>query len=181
MKTLMLLMMLMAFPLSALAADSSVGDKTSDSNEYVENIVMKERQGIRDYKKANYEKAYTALSYAAKRGFKQSQYLLGLMYLKGQYVKQSLFYGMAWLGVAKESKAKDWLALFDRIYAASTEQQQQAIDTNRLNFIQKYGLKSQNMSCNLQARLGGRKKTLQCSKKGKVFDIPRTPVNNSLY
>ncbi len=37
-------------------------------------------------------------------GLKEAQYYLDFMYLKGQHVQQSVGLGMAWLGVACETK-----------------------------------------------------------------------------
>jgi hypothetical protein len=140
---------------------------------------MKQTAGARYYKKQLYKKAFEILNYAAKKGFKQSQYLLGIMYLKGQHVNQSLFYGMAWLGVAKESKSKDWVELFDNVYATATPAQQQAIDASTAKFNQKYGMKTQQMTCSKREKLGGRKKQLECTKNSQIFDLNRSRNDES--
>jgi len=168
-----------SFPLLAIENETVEDDKIT--NEFVENIIMKEKAGVRYYKNGKYQIAFDKLTYSAKRGLKLSQYLLGIMYLKGQHVEQSLFYGMAWLGVAKESKAKEWVTLFDEIYAKATPEEQQAIATNTAKFIEKYGMKAQAITCNKRARLGERKIIRECTKNGKVFDIPRIDSNQSIF
>ncbi len=174
------------FTSSVLLATSEPLFESSDEAENVENsgfiesIVMKERAGVRYYKKQKYKLAFENLSQAAKQGLKQSQYLIGIMYLKGQHVEQSLFHGMAWLGVAKESKSKDWLELFDKIYANASVEQQQAISENTEKFIAKYGIKKQHMTCSKRTRLGERKIILECTKDGRKFDIPRAKTNEAI-
>lgn len=161
-------------------SSSTKKEPAMKNKDFIENIIMKERAGIRNYKKGEYQKAYKDLRYAAKRGFKQSQYLIGLMYLKGQHVKPSLFYGMAWLGVAKEAGSKEWVALFEQIYTNATLEQRAAIDTNMKKFIEKYGLKAQDMTCSNRSRLGNRKKTLECTKNTKVFEINRSRTEETI-
>jgi len=50
------------------------------------------------------------LKLPAEQGLKQSQYLIGFMYLKRDYVQGSLINGLAWLGVANEVNLEDWSA-----------------------------------------------------------------------
>ena len=180
-KKIVIFLSICVFSLPLLATEIEDVEEDKISNEFVDNIIMKEKAGVRYYIKGKYQSAFENLSYSAKRGLKLSQYLLGMMYLKGQHVEQSLFYGMAWLGVAKESKAKEWLALFDKIYATATPEQQQAIESNTAKFIAKYGMKAQAITCNKRARLGERKIIRKCTKNGKVFDIPRIDSDHSIF
>lgn len=106
-----------------------------------------EKQGVKFHQQRKYKKAYEKLIVSAKQGYKQSQYLLGYMYLKGQHVKTSLLTGFAWLGVASEANIKEWRDTFDTLYASLNDDQRRRVDANVAAFIQQYGLKSQKMHC----------------------------------
>lgn len=127
-------------------------------------LYNKEKAGVRYYKKGKYKKAYEKLLFPAKVGLKEAQYYLGFMYLKGQHVQQSVGLGMAWLGVACETKIPEWQATFDQIYNAVTEEQRTAIDKNVSLYIKKYGVEEQEMDCTKESRVGSRKVTVSCMK-----------------
>ena len=50
-----------------------------------------------------YKSAFQLLSDAASKGMKESQYLLSLMFLKGEGVDKNILIGLGWLGVAGHS------------------------------------------------------------------------------
>jgi hypothetical protein len=85
--------------------------------ESVERLYKQESTGLRHYDRGNYEKAFENLSTTAARGFKESQYILAFMFLKGQHVKSSLVLGMGWLGVAIESEEPEWVGINPSINA----------------------------------------------------------------
>ncbi|MEQ9564010.1 MAG: hypothetical protein RLN69_15935, partial [Woeseiaceae bacterium] len=80
--------------------------------EDLERLDRQEKSGLRYYEQGDYPSAFEALSGTAVRGLKPSQYILSFMFLKGQYVDQSVLLGMAWLGVAKESQEPEWMELY---------------------------------------------------------------------
>jgi TPR repeat protein len=69
-------------------------------------VLRQYEQGAVAYEKGDYESAYADLSLAAQRGVKDAQYLLGFMYLQGEYAPRSIPIGMAWLGTALEVENK---------------------------------------------------------------------------
>ena len=158
------------FFLSLMLVSDSFADEADDAK--WNTLYNKEKAGVRYYKKGSYQKAYEKLLYPAQLGLKDAQYYLGFMYLKGQYVDQSLATGMAWLGVACEIEAKEWQQTFDQIYNALNVEQRKFIDQKVASYIQLYGMETQEMDCARVARTGSRKVTVNCQK---AFDA-RMPL-----
>ena len=79
-------------------------------------IEQGQNKAVELYEDGKYEEAFEESSIAAQRGMKTAQYLLGIMFLKGEYVQQSLPIGMAWLGVASEADQDDWHATYKQVY-----------------------------------------------------------------
>lgn len=131
-------------------------------------LEMLERSAIRSYEREDYELAAKQFTKAAHAGMKQSQYLLGFMYLKGQHLQQSLTEGMAWLGVAKESGNKDWEATFDKIYNKSKNEQLTAIDERVAHYVKLYGMHAQSVSCERRRTLRSNRWTVECVKISEV-------------
>lgn len=127
--------------------------------------IKDEHAGVRYYKQGDYEKAFAKLEGPAKSGFKQSQYLLGIMYLKGQFVPQSIVKGMCWLGVANEIDVPDWTRTYDSIHANLSTQQKKTVDEEIQHYIAKYGLVAQDMVCRKRAKLGSRRTETICNKR----------------
>lgn len=136
-------------------------------------VLRQFEQGAVAYEKGDFETAYADLSLAAQRGVKDAQYLLGFMYLRGEYAPQSLPVGLAWIGTALEVDNEDWLALYTQVYSRLTPQQQVYIDTRVDKYIELYGMETQRMSCRKTARTGSRRKILQC--------VKTEDVNTPLY
>jgi TPR repeat protein len=123
-----------------------------------------EKSGVRYYKKGNYSMAYEKLSLPAQMGFKDAQYYLGFMYLKGQHVTQSIEIGMAWLGVASEIGIKDWKNTFNQVYSLLPKEQRESVDIKVDEYIEMYGMKTQRVVCDKKARIGSTKRTVNCQK-----------------
>jgi TPR repeat protein len=122
-------------------------------------------EGADAHKKGDFSSAYDNLSFAAQSGMKEAQYLLGFMYLKGEYVQRSIPVGMAWLGTALEIENKDWSALYSRVYHSLNEQQQVFIDRKVSQYIDIYGMDIQNVDCQLTSVIGSRKLAQRCTKQ----------------
>ena len=123
------------------------------------------RAGVKHHKRGNYKKAYEKLSVCAQWGLKQAQYLMAFMYLKGQYVEQSVEIGMGWLGVAKEVEIKEWSDTYDNVYKMLSPQQQALVDKKVDKYIKQYGMEVQKIDCVNKARLGGGKIEPHCQKR----------------
>jgi TPR repeat protein len=107
----------------------------------------KERLGLKQYSQGKFAQAFYNLSELAAWGYKDSQYALAFMFLKGQHVKQSTLLGMSWLALAAESGRKDWLAQFNKFYALASKEQQVKIDQMISNYKAKFGMKAQRVTC----------------------------------
>jgi TPR repeat protein len=123
-----------------------------------------EKSGMQAYRAGDYALAYEKLSKTAPLGFKQSQYYLAYLYLKGQHVKKSMLDGMAWLGVAKESGHKEMLTLFDSLYNSFNQAQKDAVDKKINEYIALYGMENQNIVCEKRKKVGSKRRVLECVK-----------------
>jgi len=128
-------------------------------------LEMNEINGISQYEKGNYEAAFNLLKEPAAFGYKGSQYALAFMFLKGNYVEQSTLLGMGWLGVANEANVKEWQAQYNLLYSAATEKKKQEIDLIVAEYIRRYGLKSQDITCNKGVN-ASRRPEIKCHKYG---------------
>jgi hypothetical protein len=136
-------------------------------------VLRQYEQGAVAYEGGDYESAYADLSLAAQRGVKDAQYLLGFMYLQGEYAPRSIPVGLAWLGTALEVENKDWLSLYTKLYGTLNSAQQAFIDNKVETYIELYGMDTQRIVCDNKARVGSRRKVRQC--------IKTEDVNTPLY
>ena len=136
-------------------------------------VLRQYEQGAVAYEDGDYESAYADLSLAAQRGVKDAQYLLGFMYLQGEYAPRSIPVGLAWLGTALEVENKDWLSLYTKLYGTLNSAQQAFIDNKVDAYIELYGMDTQRIVCDNKARVGSRRKVRQC--------IKTEDVNTPLY
>ena len=136
-------------------------------------VLRQYEQGAVAYESGDYESAYADLSLAAQRGVKDAQYLLGFMYLRGEYAPRSIPVGLAWLGTALEVDNKEWLSLFTKLYGTLNAAQQAFIDNKVETYIELYGMDTQRIVCDNKARVGSRRKVRQC--------IKTEDVNTPLY
>ena len=157
-KKIILVLIVMIFSTSVFSEK-----KLLDSREVVE-IYKMQYEGRKAYKAKDYDTALVHLTNAAELGMKNSQYLLGLMYLKGQAVKKSNLTGMAWLGVAKESGVKEVVNMHAKLYAAFSEKQREFIDQKTAEFVALYGLEAQGVSCLREKRVSSKRFKINCYK-----------------
>ena len=136
-------------------------------------VLRQYEQGAVAYESGDYESAYADLSLAAQRGVKDAQYLLGFMYLQGEYAPRSIPVGLAWLGTALEVDNKEWLSLYTKLYGTLNAAQQAFIDNKVDTYIELYGMDTQRIVCDNKARVGSRRKVRQC--------IKTEDVNTPLY
>ncbi len=165
-RNIFLVILLLFFHTSTYAAFSSS-----------ENLELAESAGLRHYSSQDYEAAAENFTRAAHGGMKQSQYMLGFMYLKGQHVPMSLIEGMAWLGLAGESGEKEWKSVYKQIYTKATKEQRQAIKLRLEEFTSLYGMQAQNVSCKRGKKLGTNKVEIRCAKINEITEDMFLPRN----
>jgi len=141
----------------------SIHVSATTSNRSSWKLVKDEAKGVQLYKEGKFEEAYKKLSVTAKLGLKQSQYFMAFMYLKGQYIEQSVVTGLAWLGVAKESKIKEWSDTYDSIYSKLSKDSKMLVDSRQKLFIEQYGMRAQKVECET------RKSSIRARKKSVIF------------
>jgi TPR repeat protein len=124
----------------------------------------RETSGIRAYQSADYKTAFGILSDTATKGLKESQYLVALMFMKGEGVKQSMLIGLGWLGVAKESGNEEWISSFDTLYGALSEKQRAMVDEQVRRYTEKFGGRTQGVTCSRRTSVGSRQVRLLCNK-----------------
>jgi len=129
-----------------------------------EYALRKERQGIKQYEKGKYKSAFNNLSKLAAWGYKDSQYVLAFMFLKGQHVEQSTLIGMAWLALAAESGREDWISLYDKLYAAASVNDKNKFDLLIKNYKAKFGMKAQRVTCSKRPNSTSNKIITACIK-----------------
>lgn len=144
---------------SPLLADSKITQARFAELQEMENI------GVRQFKKGKFKKAYKKLIVPAKQGLKQSQYLIGFMYLRGHHVEQSLVEGLAWLGVAKEAEVVDWSKTYETVYGLTTEDQRAELKSLQVLYISRYGLETQQLKCLNRSKSGSRRLVIECVKR----------------
>lgn len=134
-------------------------------------LTLDEVNGIKSYKAGDYKTAFELLKTTATWGYKGSQYTIAFMFLKGQYVQQSTLLGMGWLGVATEMETEDWSDQYRTFYGAATPLQKAQIDTIVEEYIKRYGMKAQHVTCK---KFRGQTLNQNCFKSdrlSKVYDI----------
>ncbi|WP_105168206.1 hypothetical protein [Pseudoalteromonas sp. T1lg23B] len=133
-----------------------------------------EMNGIKYYRRGEYEKAFKVLKEPAMWGYKGSQYVLAFMFLKGQYVEQSTVIGMGWLGVANEVNVNEWREQFDAFYGAAPAPLKARIDEKVALYIQRYGMKEQNLTCDKSMNTSTKRVEVKCQHYegvGTLYDI----------
>ena len=97
--------------------------------EQIRALYDKELSGVRAYLDGRFESSFRLLSDTARKGMKESQYLLSLMFMKGEGVDKSVLIGLGWLGVAIESGNEEWNNTFNTLYEAMSDAQRAMIDS----------------------------------------------------
>jgi len=175
MMMLRFIIVMMLFSTSVLAT----GEKDILKTKTIFALEAQRKAGVRYHKQGNYKKAYEKLSESAQWGMKQSQYLLGVMYLKGQYVDQRIDVGMAWLGVANEIDIKAWHELFDNLYEKLNAKQKVFIDKKVASYIEYYGMKTMGVSCQERSSGSSRNVKIHCDfipdALGQIHELEAVP------
>ena len=70
---------------------------------------------------------------------------------------------MGWLGVAKEVNVKEWTEEYNTFYAAALDKQKHKIDAIVEEYIKRYGLESQDVTCK-KAINASRRLDIKCHK-----------------
>ena len=107
------------------------------------------------YNAAKYDEAAPLLKKAACAGDKESQWMLGHMYLLGQGVERDDLAGYSWIKVASEFNQAEYRKAIDQIEHAINASQLPAAKAEAQKYVDAYGLRATHMSCNRSASQGG--------------------------
>ncbi|MDK2594158.1 sel1 repeat family protein [Pseudoalteromonas obscura] len=145
----------------------------------IDAIHKQEKKGIKLYHQQAYPEAFEALSELATWGYKDAQYYLAFMFLKGQHVEQSTLIGMGWLSVAAESGIEEWVNFYDALYGKATPQMQQKIDKVAADYKRKFGLKAQFVTCRHSTSVGSNRVAVKCTKEDKISTVYPLDLNET--
>ncbi len=146
--------------------------------EQIRALYDQEVSGIRAYAAGRYESAFDMLSDTASKGMKESQYLLALMFLKGEGVDKSVLIGLGWLGVAIESGNEEWNNTFNTLYESMNDAQRAMVDAKVQDYVAKYGSVVQGVSCGKRTTARSRRLEIRCDKS--VGNYPVHDIEMSL-
>lgn len=132
--------------------------------EQLDNLYLRESIGLRHYEAGDFAAAFQSLHQTAAQGLKQSQYVLGFMFMKGEGVDKNLLFGLAWVGLATEADNDDWQKTYDRLYNALSPAQKAMVDDKVDEYRRKFGAKEQGITCARAAVVGSRKQDIICRK-----------------
>jgi hypothetical protein len=107
------------------------------------------------YEAKRYDEAFPLMHKAACTGDKESQWMLGHMYLLGQGVARDDFTGYAWIKVAAEFNEHEYRSTAETIEKAIGPKQLAAVQAEARKYVDDYGLRATNMSCNRAASQHG--------------------------
>lgn len=141
-------------------------------------LYEKQLDGAHAYEAGDFDRAFKVLSVGATKGLKDSQYLVALMFMKGEGVAKNMLIGLGWLGVAIESGNEDWINTYNSLYEALNDRQREMVDEQVRRYTEKYGGKVQGVTCTRRTAVGDRQKKLRCNKVAGAYpeyEIELTP------
>lgn len=114
------------------------------------------------YQGKRYDQAFPMIKKAACTGDKESQWILGSMYLQGQGVERDDLQGYAWLKTAAEFESGEYRSTVRKIEDALSGQERPVAKAAATGVIAAYGLRATRMSCSKAA-----------SQRGHIMDLIR--------
>ena len=134
-------------------------------------IDKQQKWGVTLYERGDYEGAFNQLSELAVWGYKDAQYTLAFMFLKGQYVEQSTLIGVGWLGVATESGREEWETLLQNIYSKASNEAKVKFDIMIKDYKSKFGLKAQHVTCRKTTHGMSKRIIMKCTKNDTLTTV----------
>lgn len=127
-------------------------------------LYEKQLDGMHAYEAGDFDRAFRVLGDGATKGLKDSQYLIAIMFMKGEGVAKNMLVGLGWLGVAIESGNEEWSNTYNSFYDALNERQREMVDEQVRRYKEKYGGKVQGVTCARRTAVGDRQIKLRCNK-----------------
>jgi TPR repeat protein len=130
----------------------------------IDDIYENEATGLRYYKRQDFPKAFKILSETAALGMKNSQYILGFMFIKGEGVDKNVLFGLAWMGLATELGNDEWLEKYDGLYSSLSDAHKSLVDAKIDEYREKFGASVQGITCSNTSEVGSRAIRWKCRK-----------------
>jgi len=103
----------------------------------IDDLYENEASGLRYYKRGDFPKAFSILSRTAALGMKNSQYILGFMFIKGEGVDKNVLIGLTWMGLATELGNDEWVEKYEGLYNSLSDTHKSMVDQK----VREYGEK----------------------------------------
>lgn len=94
--------------------------------------------GLQYYTKGEFEKAHREFAQSAKFGDPSSQFNLGVMYYRGEFVARDVAQGYAWLALAAQAPEYEEKGLHRQIYQGFSAEQKKQADAAYQALLKKY-------------------------------------------
>ena len=132
--------------------------------EEIENTYRARQQGEQLYRVEKYEESIPYLLFAAERGFKDSQTLLGQIYVQGLGgVKKDVVQGIGWLGVAASGKSDPRTRkLYKQVRESIPKEHDATVETIVEQFVENYDGRRTRVTCQFEASAGRHTKEVRC-------------------
>lgn len=138
--------------------------------EEIENTYRAKKQGEHLYRRGAYDEALPYLLFAAQRGFKRPQALVGQIYVQGLGgVEKDIAQGVGWLGAAASGKTDSEIRkAYQNVWEQVPEQHHATLNDVIEQFKQRYDGSALGVSCDLQPRAGTNTRDLRCRFRDEV-------------
>ncbi len=152
-----ILISVIIFSLSALNANAAKNTEVYDYDRASD-------LGFSAFHSKSYDIAFKHLNKASLLGNKEAQYTIAILYMGGLGVEKDYTQAYLWLNVAAEANQSKWRKLRDKVHNALSTEQQKALSSLVEDYINKYGAKTQEISCYKRAATGSKIKIMRCLK-----------------
>jgi len=132
--------------------------------EEIENTYRAQTQGRQLFRAKKYEEAIPYLEFAAQRGFKQAQVMLGEIYVKGLGgVKADLVQGIGWLGVAASGESDPRIRqLYESVRENIPKQHDDTVEKIIAQYTRNFDGRRTRVVCEMVQRAGTHGKLMRC-------------------
>jgi len=117
------------------------------------------------YQLGDFEEAHRLGLQCAQWGDKGCQWIVGILYLKGDGVEQNGLEGMKWMTVAAESGKQEWVEIYGKVMAQLPPNSRAIVERQGQDYIDRYGMRAQNVYCTKRADTGSHIKRVVCNKQ----------------
>ena len=137
----------------------------------IDDLYENEASGLRYYKRGDFPKAFSILSRTAALGMKNSQYILGFMFIKGEGVDKNVLIRLAWMGLATELGSDEWVENYEGLYNSLSHTHKSMVDQKVREYGENFGASVQGVTCSKTAEVGSRAIRWKCRKVEGAYTV----------